>query len=313
MIALGQPKTVVLPPYSNRGVTPRVTVTESPSDGPCFDAYSATVRHDPRHLIDSLEQALMDAGRVTKRIEGPPVRFYGSNVVILGEDGHRLVSVRYGGQNGTPFVEAKGAESSVVAIVLREEFDHFPARIDSAYDLRSPTAMVDLNEIALEFEARLGLKKNAAGADISNRDRGSTVYLGSRTSQAYVRIYEKGLQIAEEMGLVGDDIPDELRNWVRVELEYKPDKRPARIIAAKLSPRALWGCSPWTRDFAKRALSIDAERVKMSERRESNHERSMRHLFQQYGPTILEQVERLGSWDRFVEDAQERLGVLVPA
>ncbi len=281
--------------------------TASASDGPIFDAYLATAYAHPLLLLDYLEQGLMDAGYAPRRQDGPPVRFYASNTLLLDPEGRRLLQIRHGGQNAHPFVEAKGALSAIVAAVLRERFEHLPARLDSAYDLTGPTVFGDLEDITAQFEAERGLKRDYAGAKSDNPDRGTTIYLGSRKSQAFLRIYQKGLQIAEEMGLSGDAIPDELRHWVRVELEYKPDKRPARLMATKLSPRALWGCSPWTRDFATRALSIDAERVTMNERRESNHDRAMRYLVEQYGRTILRQVELLGSWEAFAADLQRRV------
>lgn len=299
------------PPYSNRGVTLNVMLPSAQSDGAAFDAYLATVYSHPMPLLDFLEQGLMDAGMSPTRSDGPPVRFYASNALLVDARGHRLLSVRHGGQNGHPFVESKGAASEVVAAVLREHFKHAPSRIDSAFDFRSPTVWADLREVAHEFEARRGLKIDYAGAAWDNPDRGTTIYLGSRKSQAFLRIYQKGLQIAEELGLSGADIPDELRFWVRVELEYKPDKRLARTRSTALSARELWGTSPWTREFATVALSMDVERVKMTERRESNQERSMRFLVQQYGPTILRQVELLGSWDRFSDDLQKRLNVRV--
>lgn len=293
------------PPYSNRGVT----IGYALGDGPIFDAYLATVDYPPISILDLLEQGLMDAGHSPTRAVGPSVKFYDHNILLLRPDNSRLLSVRYGGQNGTPFVEAKGDASPVVAAVLREnqaEFVHWPSRVDSAYDLSSPTVFLELHKLALDFEARLGLKLDFVGAAVDNPDRGTTIYLGSRKSQAFVRIYQKGLQIAEEMGLSGDDIPAELRNWVRVELEYKPDKRPARRHVANLSPAALWGCSPWTRDFAKLALSIDAQRVKMTERRESNDDRARRYALEQYGPAFRRLIEIEG-WDHFLTDFRLRL------
>jgi hypothetical protein len=265
-------------------------------------------------VIDHLEQALLDADFNTFRADGPAVRFYASNTLLTDHGGHRLLSVRSGGQNRHPFVECKGAASDVVAKLLRSgPWEHAPARIDSAIDRSGPDLFDQLNRLALRYEADFGVKLDRDGADLTNPDRGSTIYLGSRKSQAFVRIYQKGLKHAEEMGLVGDAIPDELRHWVRIELEYKPDKRPARMKAARLSPRALWGCSPWTQRFATDALSIEAKRVHMTERRESNQERAMRFLIQQYGPTIRKQVELLGGWDRLADDLQERLGGLEPA
>jgi hypothetical protein len=299
------------PPYSNRGVTLPVTITAETSDGPAFDAYCATVYAHPQLVVQALQDGLTEAGYAPRVVDGPKVTNYASNTLLEAPDGSRILSVRHGGMNFHPFVESKSVQSGVVAAVLRANFSHAPSRLDSAYDVRGSTAMAQLHAIAVEFEARIGLKLDYAGASLDNRDRGTTIYLGSRKSQAFVRVYEKGLQLASQMGLVGADIPDELRDWVRIELEYKPDKRPARLKATGLSPRALWGCSPWTREFASVALSLNVERVKMTERRETNQDRSMRYLVQQYGPTILRQVELLGSWEAFGQDLQKRLLVQV--
>ena len=297
------------PPYSNRGVIPGPDTENIGEIEHAFDAYCATVYAHPWPLLDHLEQALMDAGMNPSRSAGPPVRFYSENTLLLDPDGHRLLSVRAWGQNHHPFVECKGIASPVVAAVLREHFNHVPARLDVAVDRSGPDLMQHLNALALQFERERGVLLERAGADIDNVDRGSTIYLGSRKSQSFLRVYQKGLQIAAEMNMRPEDIPDELRNWVRIEVELKPDKRPARQRASTLDPHEVFGCSPWIRDFAKLALSIDAKRVTMNERRETNHERRMRYLTQQYGPTILEQVNRLGSWEAFAEDLQARLGV----
>lgn len=302
MIEATGPENDQPPPYSNRGVI----LESAPSDGPSFDCYNATVYADRTLCIGRLLEALTDAGHEVSVSDGPPVRFYAQNTLLTGADGRRLLSVRSGGQNPHPFVEAKGAVSPVVADTLRAHFDHAPARIDSAYDLRGPNVWGELCAIADQFEHDRGLTLNEAGARRQNRDRGTTIYLGSRKSQSFVRIYQKGLQIAEEMGLAGDAIPDSLRDWVRVELELKPDKRPARDLAARLAPADLWRCSPWTLDFARRVLSIDAEKIKMSEKRESNEERAMRYLVEQYGPTMLKRIARIG-WAPFVDDLEDRL------
>ena len=295
------------PPYSNRGVTLRETIENKRTDPFVFDAYCASVSSEPQHVLDYLEQALIEAGFETSRVDGPPVAFYAKNRVIVDGDGHRILSVRSGGQNGKPFVECKGAASPVVAGELRAQFpDHMPTRIDSALDLRSPQVFEQFHQIARQFQDR-GTKLDIVGAPIDNMDRGTTIYLGSRKGSAFVRIYQKGLKHAEEMGLTGDAIPDALRHWVRVELEVKPPKGPGRKSIRTLTPQGLWGCSPWVRRFAKAALSIDAERVTMTERRESNHERAMRHCAAQYGEHHLEQIERLGL-DAYVLDWLERIG-----
>lgn len=284
--ARGMAETAVLgaarPPYSNRGVTIGHVVEIIDDAQPVFDAYCATVRANPLMVIDYLEQGLMDAGFEPSRKDGPPVRFYGSNLLLVDQQGQRLLSMRHGGRNGFPFVEAKGPVSPAVAEVLRSHFPHHaPSRIDSAHDLRGPGVFAQLHALALQFQRR-GVRLDYAGAGPENDDRGTTIYLGSRKSEAFLRIYQKGLKHAEEMGIPPHAIPDALRHWVRVELEFKPGKRPAKERAKSLSPASLWGCSPWIREFATEALSIDAERVQMHERRESNHDRALRWMCTQY-------------------------------
>lgn len=282
------------PPYSNRGVTFQESAPLQSHSDFVFDAYCASVDEVPVHLLDYLEQALLDAGFKTVRADGPPVRFYDRNMLLLDENGHRHLSVRWGGQNGMPFVECKGAASPVIAAELRSNFpQHMPSRIDSALDLRRAGLFDTLHTIAKRYEAK-GIKLDHVGAPIDNQDRGTTLYLGSRRSPFYVRLYQKGLKHAEEMGLSGDGIPPFLRDWVRIELELKPQKRPAKAKARTITPLGLWGCSPWVRQFAMDALSIDAERVTMHEKRESNLDRAFRYSAAQYGPTHVEMIERLG-------------------
>lgn len=296
------------PPYSNRGVTMGAGDVSERGQGPVFDAYCATVRANPLKVLDYLEQALIDAGFETKRQAGPPVRFYGCNMLILDEHGDRLLSVRYGGRNNWPFVEAKGPVSPFVADLLRAEFPHHsPSRIDSALDLRGPEVFAELHKLALQFQAK-DIRLDYAGAPPEHPNRGTTIYLGSRKSQAFLRIYQKGLKHAEELGLAPDAIPDELRHWVRVELELKPDKGKARTASTALSPKAVWGCSPWIRDFAKASLSIDAERVHMREKRETNHSRAMRYLALHYGAHIIEDIEQRGSPEAMFAALLEAIG-----
>jgi hypothetical protein len=146
------------PPYSNRGVTSGIALTAGASDEPFFDAYCATVYAHPMKVLDYVEQALLDAGEWPTRQEGPPVRFYAHNALLIDPAGQRLAQVRHGGQNAHPFVEVKGVGSDAIAAALRENFKHGPSRLDSAYDLRAPGLFFTLRRIAHDFEARWGLK-----------------------------------------------------------------------------------------------------------------------------------------------------------
>lgn len=79
-------------------------------------------------------------------------------------------------------------------------------RVDVAFDqFNSDETVEDLIE---EYAAHHGHKKNQAWSHIHSK-RGSTLYIGSRQSEQFVRIYDKGRQ----MGL---DVP-----WKRAEIEFK--------------------------------------------------------------------------------------------
>ena len=292
------------PPYSNRGVYPLIVEGSPLPISPTFDAYCASVYAHHDTVVDCLFRALSEAGEGVSLEDGPPIRFYTGNTLLLDENGRRLAQVRFGG-NPHPFVEAKGWQSPAVAQALRDTFEHSPSRIDSAFDRAAPGLFEQLVALAQDFEQRFGIRLDWAGAAVSNPDRGTTVYLGSRKSAVFVRIYQKGLKLAEEMGLVGEAIPDSLRHWVRIELEFKPQKKRAKEIASGLSPLGLWGVSPWTRQFAMEALSIEAERVTVTERRESDHQRALRFMAQQYRGHLEQLLRECGG------DYSQAMAVLV--
>lgn len=268
------------PPIANRGVYPH-------SSGVCpvpqFDWYGATVCAHPTTVLDHIEQALMDAGEDTRRVDGGAVKHYGAITFIHDAKGHKLAAVKHGGHQPHPHAEGEGAASPVVAEAIRAmREEHFPTRIDSALDMTAPGLFERLHEFAQAAEGKHRVQLNYAGAAIDNDERGTTIYVGSRQSQVFLRIYQKGLQLAEQQALRPDQITPDLLNWVRSEIVFKPKKKPVRQFAASVTPQGVWGVSSWTQEFARDALSIEAERVNVNQRRESNHERALRFMAHQY-------------------------------
>ena len=98
-------------------------------------------------------------------------------------------------------------------------------------------------------------------------------------------------------------------DWVRLELQVRPEKG-FKLTAASMEPDAFWGCSAWTREIAEGAMSMNPDPVAMKPTRIADHERAMRALTAQYGATIRRQVMKLGSWDAFSADLQQRLGLV---
>lgn len=268
------------PPIANRGV---YTHPAGVCPVPRFDWYGATVCAHPSIVLDHIEQALMDAGEDTRRIEGGTVKHYGAITFIHDAKGHKLAAVKHGGHQPHPHAEGEGAVSPIVAEAIRAmREDHFPTRIDSSLDMTAPGLFEQLHQFAREAERKHKVRLNYAGAAIDNDERGTTIYVGSRKSQVFLRIYQKGLQLAEQQELRADQITPEMLNWVRSEIVFKPHKKPAKQFAANVTPEGVWGVSSWTHEFAKGALSIEAERVDVNQRRESNHERALRFMAHQY-------------------------------
>jgi len=268
------------PPIANRGVYPH-QVGGCPV--PQFDWYGATVHAHQDTVLDHLEQAFLDAGEDTQRVDGGSVRHYKAITFIQDKQGRKLAQVKFGGSQAHPHAEAEGAQAIIAAEAIRGmREDHFPTRIDSCLDMSRPGLFEQLHDMAKGIEERYGVHLNYAGAAVDNPDRGTTIYLGSRKSMVFMRIYQKGLQLAERQELLPDHITPAMRNWVRAEVVFRPQKKPAKLHAATMAPEALWGVSSWTQEFARDALSIDAERVNVNQRRESNHERALRFMAHQY-------------------------------
>jgi hypothetical protein len=259
-------------PTTNRGVYPHSRWSES-----ALDYYRATVGASVEVILSTLTDQL---GRVVTRQDGPAVRHYGSHVQLVDQRGRAVVSVFWGGQNGRPNVEAKGSFAPAVAHVLRSNWEHFPSRGDVKRDATAPDLFQEIKTLMCVYADTRGL----ALSEITNRnpDYGDTVYLGSRASQAFIRVYQPGLKRAQEEGRTGDDISTDEREAVRVELQFNPQKRRAKHAAATLSPDQLWGVSPWIADFASEVFAMNVQPITISERRESNRNRALRFMATQY-------------------------------
>jgi len=244
-----------------------------------FDAYCATVYAPPEPLVDELQCLMESAGFVSLVTEGPKVKFYANNTVLVDPKGHRWLSVKSGGSNPHPWVECSGRASEALSRHLRGGIRHRPTRIDHAHDLRAAGLFDRMHDYAKALCKKHNLKLGYGG-DWNTPDAGRTVYVGSRKSQVCVRIYEKGLEYAHR---VGEPVTDQLRQWVRFELEFKPQTRTAKQIAHTLEGPQLWGSTVWSNQLAQEVLSMPTEIVSIRERRESNRERALRFMATQYG------------------------------
>lgn len=213
----------------------------------------------------------------------------------------------WGGVNPHPHVTGSGDSGERIAKLLRETFpDHRVARVDVAIDMRGDGLFDDLFRLLAQTSAKYS---TLSGKRIlgDSPDDGSTYYLGAPTSAIRVRLYEKGKQLYK---LTGDPVWRMFFDWARLEIQVRPQKA-FKSEAARMPPEAFWGCAAWTRDLARDCLALNPEPVTMKPTRIADHERAMRALAAQYGPTLLRDLARRNG--DVTEWAQALLGRITPA
>lgn len=227
--SLTAPKIDTQPPYTNRGVTLSGTTQEITSTA-FFDWYAANLEiEDIQGLIDNADQFFVCDFR-----PGTPDRPYTSAIeVFLGKN--VIFKASYGGVNTGVFVKATGDQSPGVSQFIRKYYpDHGVSRMDSAIDFDEEGDFETLMQMAQYLCETFNLKYKQVGDFRDGSASGRTIYVGSRKSVIYMRIYEKGKQQRE----MGYD-PEASLNWARLEIEVKPAKRENKKMAATMQPREI--------------------------------------------------------------------------
>lgn len=176
--------------------------------------------------------------------------------------------------SGSDLLNWRGNVAPGQLIMFPIEWGYNITRVDLALDVLHPDG--ELQELAQAVESGSVTTRTKTNGVIRSRnaesDKGLTIYLGSRQSDKYVRLYHKGAQMGT------DD------NWVRLEIEAKGDyalalsKRLAKMPegdafmqeAAKLAKselRATLGCEvAWyneaLRDETVPLISVERKRSK---------------------------------------------------
>jgi phage replication initiation protein len=220
-----------LPPDTNRGVT---------STSPIVDWVEGTFLGCT--VEEGLERCIMVAGEITELPRG--CRGYSKSGVIAGTG--RVgwspeypsfgvhISLPASALGSSRFGDVRGLLSYMESMGFRG------SRIDFAID--DHVGILDLDVISRAIAGRAFVSPVHGGGEITSwarsRDvevQGRTLYLGSRASESYMRIYDK----AAESHLSG--------HWVRVELELKGKKAAAAVRElVKTGPSIVAG---WFRQF----------------------------------------------------------------
>lgn len=240
----------------------------------------------------------------TKREHG--MNFY-KHAWDLGENGAGILCI--GGQRGSIQVQVKGqglmAAKSGWEWRLFKLLQRIPGAKLTRVDLASDDfhSDIDIEAYVQMYHAGMfvnrGQKPNIeqAGNWIDPTGKGRTLYIGCRTSGKLLRIYEKGLQIA-------NGYHEMFPNWLRVELELKSE---GRIIPFEVLIRPgqyLAGAYPALANMHKEQNCIETQKKTVK----STFERAIETTKEQFGRYIWTAIEILGADEairRFTEGKEQ--------
>jgi DNA relaxase NicK len=223
-----------------------------------------------------LEAIIRQTPGICEVQEGPG-RFNYRQRLDVTQGGDRVATILHGGSNGHPNVEASGDRAPALAELLRASGAHRVTRCDIAIDGHGAQLFAELEAAALGIAGQHGLQVRKI-ANPLDRSAGETVYLGSRSSSVFARIYEKG---KAERQAYGGERTDALDSWVRCELEVKPQKD-MKAVAASMAPEAFWGVSDWTAQLASECFALSPAPIDFHPRRIASDDRAFATMCQQY-------------------------------
>lgn len=267
-----------------------------------FDWYQCSLSVEPQDVVSAAENWFREESNMCVQIRAAsPQRPYKSAVELYTQYPSHEVSfctVHYGGTNSRMMFRSTSDRAAKGSQFIRECFpDHQASRVDVAMDFdEGPewfSVMADwLIDYANNSNPKMSLDFRG---DWANGKNGRTLYVGSRKSAVYIRLYEKGVKEIQEGNVAAS--PD----WVRFEAEIKPEKKPGKIMLSKMTPVECFGCSGILQAFADMVGGAKVSPVKITKvHRMKDHDRALAHLAFQYGDILLEEIGNHDSAEDFV-------------
>lgn len=252
---------------------------------PRFDWYQVTffADVDPMQVLETAHIYFSIPGDDAQfHIVNPEVKQYkrGVNAFVSG---NKLFHFCIGGSGGDrPHIRATGSSAHKVYEWLQKDWAGCfgVARADVCLDSTELGMFHTLNEDAKRFSFDRGVKTSMVG-DWDNPPAvgdGKTRYLGSMKSQAFARIYEKGLQLKANP------------HWVRLEFEIRPNKSADKRSAGAFSPLEFIHSVAWCSSFFSgfmRSYGDSADYLKLGTVwTPTRVERSLIACMKQYGRSL---------------------------
>jgi hypothetical protein len=238
-----------------------------------FDAYAGTLAYKPEHVWDLFRKDLgLDLERRSPK--------WGFDAAVIGQRGQdNPIWAMWGKKYSGTWVSCQGPRSPEFVQIIREHMPvHGVSRADVCEDYTNPGAWDFIVSTALALADELSLSVRHVG-DWHRAEKGRTLYLGSRDSPYFVRIYEKGKQLGADP------------HWVRVEVELKPASKDKERWSLA-SPQQVAYAVPWGREFWARLGHLEPDRViQVPPPPPKNLESRTLALVAQYGRVILDLAE----------------------
>lgn len=247
-----------------------------------FDWYAASISANPHDVLTCLE-ASFDLSSI--QATTPKNGYERAYSVVRGST--VLARVQFGGSSvgARVWACATGDQAQPFAKVVRDNFHgHHLLRADVAIDYDEEGAWDSLSALAIQTADQYKLKVQHVG-DFHRQKDGRTINIGSRTSAAYQRTYEKGKQLGMSP------------HWVRQELELKPQNHEARLLYGLVSPEEMYQATKWTQ-HVWRVLNGPTSALRPapagSVRKQTDDERALDFMAKQYGNVLRRRLEALG-------------------
>lgn len=250
-----------------------------------FDWYSATLKIKPTDAIDMLMSGFDMASISPAKPRHGYERGY---EVKRGEQ--VCATLLYGGiaQGDSPHVIASGIVApELVKVIRQDKVEHLVTRADVCEDYDDEGAWDVLSHLGISIADEFELKTSTVGDWLRGVD-GRTLYVGSRKSVGFTRIYEKGKQLPEL----------NRPHLVRVEHEIKPKRLDAKWLAATAQPHELVGFAAGTAAIHRALTGDEVKLVKAGTVwTPSDDDRAFSWMIAQYGSLMSRIKDDLGSWE----------------
>lgn len=274
-----------------------------------FDWYQATIP-----LFSHSETVMKLANELKKEFDLSEIRDAKAqmgfqNSVQIHRGSNVLTQIYWGGNEGIHF-RATSENSPVLATFLRSIrndpdfgslFFHKVTRMDSAIDIDSPGEFDRITNALLDYANNRKPKplKISMAGDWHN-GKGRTLYIGSRQSQVFLRVYEKGFETAHKLGTEVSR-PD----WVRIEAEIKPQKE-FKAPASVLTPDECFGLSWLPEAMEKIGIQV-SQGANISSPRISDFDKQKYYFFKQWSSFMSEWVKQTGCYDPMFEEIKTEI------